>query len=140
MPKENTLNWFFIFFRIFLQRCRFKKHDGGIEKLISTFRKNKTMKKIVLLISGIILMASLMAQTPVVKHQLKEVKKDKTELKKERGERNAKLAHGKIKSAQQKQKEIRVQRKDLNATKKHLKREGVKHPVEKATGKPSINN
>ncbi len=98
------------------------------------------MKKITAVILGTFLTLSVMAKTPVVKQQLKDVKKDKKEFKEERDERNTKLAHGKVKAAKHEQKEIRQDMKHLNATKKDLKRKGVKKPVEKATGKTSIND
>ncbi len=98
------------------------------------------MKKIALFAFGAIITLSAVAQGPVEKAQLKQVKNDKKKLKEERSERNTKIAHGKIKAAKYDQKEIRTDRKHMNATKKHLKNKGVKKPITKATGKPSINN
>jgi competence protein ComGC len=98
------------------------------------------MKKIIfLLLIGAIVSTNSIAQTKDIKNDqtvLKNTIKDKKEDKHEAG---TDLANLKIKSAIKERKEVRHHRRSIQKQAKHLRKHGVKHPIEKAKHEAKVD-
>jgi len=97
------------------------------------------MKKVTFLLFGIVLSASVVAQTPVThekkKEEMTDLKKDVKEKRVERKEMGHALAHAKFKKAVAERKDVRAENRDIKKDGKRLGRHGVKHPVTKTKHK-----
>ena len=97
------------------------------------------MKKIIILLFlGAVFSTAAIAQTDVKKDEktLKNTIKDKKEDKHQVGKD---LAHLKVKSAIRERKEVRAHRRSIHRQGKHLRRHGIKHPIENAKHKAKVD-
>ena len=98
------------------------------------------MKKFIfLLLLGAVCSTGVMAQTKDIKNDktvLKNTIKDKKEDKHEVGKDLSKL---KIKAAIEDRKEVRSHRRSIHRQGRHLRRSGVRHPIEKAKHEAKVD-
>ena len=91
------------------------------------------MKKLLFLILGISLTASVMAQTdPQKKQEMKDLRGDVREKKAASHKVNKDLAHGRLSKATHDHKAVARENRDINRDSRRLKDQGVNHPVTKA--------
>lgn len=91
------------------------------------------MKKILILLVGISLTASVIAQTdPPKKKEMKDLRTDVREKKAAKHQVNKDISHAKVKKAVHDHKAVAVENKDIRKDSKELKSRGVKHPIAKA--------
>ncbi|HTJ14635.1 MAG TPA: hypothetical protein VL547_21495 [Dinghuibacter sp.] len=91
------------------------------------------MRKLLVLILGISLTASAMAQTdPQKKQEMKDLRTDVREKKAASHKVNKDWSHVRVKKAMHDHKAVARENKDISKDSKRLKRQGVDHPVAKA--------
>jgi len=91
------------------------------------------MKKLaILLIIGLAVGTTAMAQTNDVKKDQKVLKSSVKDKKEDKQEVNRDLTHLRVKKAARKHREVRRHSKSIHRQGEHLERHGVKHPVKKA--------
>jgi hypothetical protein len=91
------------------------------------------MKKLVVLILGISLAASGMAQTdPQKKQEMKDLRTDVRERRAASHKVNRDWSHVRVKKAMRDHKAVARENRDIDKDAKRLKRQGVDHPVAKA--------
>jgi aspartate oxidase len=91
------------------------------------------MKQLVVLMLGISLAASAMAQTdPQKKAEMKDLRTDVRERKAASHKVSKDWSHVRVKKAMHDHKAVARENKDINKDAKRLKRQGVDHPVAKA--------
>jgi hypothetical protein len=92
-----------------------------------------TMKKLLILLFGISLTVSVVAQTsPAKQQEMKDLRTDVREKKAAKHKVNKDLSHVKVKKAMHDHKAVAAQNRDIRKDSRQLKSRGVKHPVAKA--------
>lgn len=96
-------------------------------------------KNVILLLIGVALSAGTMAQTKVIKAEEKNLENSIKEKKEDRHEAGKDLKNFRIKSSLKGRKEVRRDRRSIHRQGAHLKKHGIKHPIENAKKEAKID-